>query len=88
MPCPDSQQFGALPYHMWLDAHESDGQFEQGTSEGASSLVFEKACSRLSFDHDIIDGAPAARFVSRLGELVESGYGLHTGEREQLAVAR
>ena len=30
----------------------------------------------LSFDHDIIDGAPAARFTQRLKELVERGYGL------------
>jgi pyruvate/2-oxoglutarate dehydrogenase complex dihydrolipoamide acyltransferase (E2) component len=28
------------------------------------------------FDHDIVDGAPAARFVQRLVELIESGYGL------------
>jgi pyruvate/2-oxoglutarate dehydrogenase complex dihydrolipoamide acyltransferase (E2) component len=27
-------------------------------------------------DHDVIDGAPAARFVSRLSELIEGGYGL------------
>lgn len=27
-------------------------------------------------DHDVVDGAPAARFVSRLTELVESGFGL------------
>jgi pyruvate/2-oxoglutarate dehydrogenase complex dihydrolipoamide acyltransferase (E2) component len=30
----------------------------------------------LSFDHDIVDGAPAARFTQRLKELLESGYGL------------
>ena len=30
----------------------------------------------ISFDHDIVDGAPAARFVQCLRELVESGYGL------------
>jgi pyruvate/2-oxoglutarate dehydrogenase complex dihydrolipoamide acyltransferase (E2) component len=30
----------------------------------------------LSFDHDIVDGAPAARFTNRLKELVESGDGL------------
>lgn len=30
----------------------------------------------VSFDHDIIDGAPAARFTQRLRELIESGYGL------------
>jgi pyruvate/2-oxoglutarate dehydrogenase complex dihydrolipoamide acyltransferase (E2) component len=27
----------------------------------------------LTFDHDVIDGAPAARFASRLKELIESG---------------
>lgn len=27
-------------------------------------------------DHDLVDGAQAARFVSRLGELLEQGYGL------------
>ena len=30
----------------------------------------------LSFDHDIVDGAPAARFAQRLKELIESGFGL------------
>jgi pyruvate/2-oxoglutarate dehydrogenase complex dihydrolipoamide acyltransferase (E2) component len=32
----------------------------------------------LSFDHDIIDGAPAARFTQRLKELVEQGYSLES----------
>ena len=31
----------------------------------------------ISFDHDIIDGAPAARFTQRLKKLVESGSGLN-----------
>ncbi len=30
----------------------------------------------ISFDHTLIDGAPAARFAERLKELIESGYGL------------
>ena len=30
----------------------------------------------VSFDHAMIDGAPAARFTKRLKELIESGYGL------------
>ena len=34
----------------------------------------------ISFDHDIIDGAPAARFIQRLKELIESGYGLESEE--------
>ena len=39
----------------------------------------------ISFDHETIDGAPAARFTERLKELIESGYGLDdsTGESEQ-----
>jgi pyruvate/2-oxoglutarate dehydrogenase complex dihydrolipoamide acyltransferase (E2) component len=35
------------------------------------------------FDHDVIDGAPAARFARRLVELIESGYGL---DEEQVRV--
>jgi hypothetical protein len=30
----------------------------------------------MTFDHDVIDGAPATRFARRLVELIESGYGL------------
>jgi hypothetical protein len=30
----------------------------------------------ISVDHDIVDGAPAARFTERSKELIESGYGL------------
>ena len=39
----------------------------------------------LSFNHELIDGAPAARFSERLKELIESGYGLFdsTIESEQ-----
>ncbi|MBM4430763.1 MAG: 2-oxo acid dehydrogenase subunit E2 [Chloroflexi bacterium] len=37
----------------------------------------------ISFDHDIIDGAPAARFTQRLKELIESGYGLTNGDTSE-----
>ncbi len=30
------------------------------------------------FDHDVTDGAPVARFMKRLQELMTSGYGLAT----------
>jgi hypothetical protein len=30
----------------------------------------------ISVDHEVVDGAPAARFTRRLKELIESGYGL------------
>lgn len=34
----------------------------------------------ISVDHDIVDGAPAARFANRFRELLESGYGLESIE--------
>ena len=36
----------------------------------------EILCLTVAFDHDIVDGAPAARFARRLVELIESGCGL------------
>jgi pyruvate/2-oxoglutarate dehydrogenase complex dihydrolipoamide acyltransferase (E2) component len=44
----------------------------------------------ISFDHDIIDGAPAARFTERLKDLIESGYGLDdsTIESEQTPLSQ
>jgi pyruvate/2-oxoglutarate dehydrogenase complex dihydrolipoamide acyltransferase (E2) component len=44
--------------------------------------IREYLCMTLSFDHDIIDGAPAARFTQRLKDLIESGYGLCESEVE------
>lgn len=38
--------------------------------------VREYLSATISLDHDIVDGAPAARFIQRLKELIESGYGL------------
>jgi 2-oxoacid dehydrogenase/acyltransferase catalytic subunit len=33
-------------------------------------------CLTVSFDHNMLDAAPAARFTKRFQELIESGYGL------------
>jgi len=38
------------------------------------------------FDHDVIDGAPAARLTRRLVELIESGYGLDENWSEPRAL--
>ena len=40
-------------------------------------------CLTLSFNHAIVDGAPAARFTARLKDLIESSYGLCEREGEQ-----
>ncbi len=42
--------------------------------------ILEYLSMTLSFNHDLIDGAPAARFTQRLKELIESGYGLAESE--------
>lgn len=39
------------------------------------------------FDHDILDGAPAARFTRRFIELIESGYGLEAFNGKLSAVS-
>ncbi|HET9919909.1 MAG TPA: 2-oxo acid dehydrogenase subunit E2 [Ktedonobacteraceae bacterium] len=44
-------------------------------------------CLTLSFNHDLVDGAPAARFVARLKELIESGYSLCESREDQQRVA-
>ncbi len=40
------------------------------------------------FDHDVIDGAPAARFTRRLVELIEGGYGLDANMPETIGQDR
>jgi pyruvate/2-oxoglutarate dehydrogenase complex dihydrolipoamide acyltransferase (E2) component len=39
----------------------------------------EHLCVTVSVDHDIVDGAPAARLVNRFAELIEGGFGLEDG---------
>ena len=46
-----------------LKVIEIDGRFQSR----------EHLCITASFDHDIVDGAPAARFMSRFSELLKSG---------------
>ncbi|MCO6450005.1 MAG: 2-oxo acid dehydrogenase subunit E2 [Caldilineales bacterium] len=36
----------------------------------------EHLCLTITFDHDVVDGAPAARFLQQFKELIENGKGL------------
>jgi pyruvate/2-oxoglutarate dehydrogenase complex dihydrolipoamide acyltransferase (E2) component len=45
-------------------------------NEDEDIIIREFLCMTLIVNHDTIDGAPAARFASRLNELMENGYGL------------
>jgi len=66
--------FGFLPMHT-LGITVGGIAEKPGVVEGRIEIR-EYLCVTVSMDHDIIDGAPAARFVQRLKELVESGHGL------------
>jgi pyruvate/2-oxoglutarate dehydrogenase complex dihydrolipoamide acyltransferase (E2) component len=66
--------FGFLPMHT-LGITVGGIAEKPGVVEGRIEIR-EYLCITVSMDHDIIDGAPAARFVRQLKELVESGYGL------------
>ena len=50
--------------------------------------IREYLCMTLSFNHDMIDGAPAARFVQRLKELIEIGYDLCESEVEYTGIGQ
>lgn len=44
-------------------------------------------CLTVSADHNVVDGAPFARFIQRLKELIEGGYGLAAAGVEMADVA-
>jgi pyruvate/2-oxoglutarate dehydrogenase complex dihydrolipoamide acyltransferase (E2) component len=48
------------------------------TGAGDVTVEHEYVGLTLSFDHDLIDGAPAARFAAELSRLIEAGDGLPT----------
>jgi pyruvate/2-oxoglutarate dehydrogenase complex dihydrolipoamide acyltransferase (E2) component len=61
------------------------GGIEQRREDADGRIATRDVLSlTVSFDHNMIDGAPAARFTERLKGLIESGYGL--SEVEETAV--
>lgn len=66
--------FGISPVNVAIGGIARKPAFVDGHLEEREFLSVT-----LVFDHDIIDGAPVARFVARLTELMESGFGLVSG---------
>ncbi len=52
------------------------GISRKGVMVGDKTEVREYLSVTVMFDHDVIDGAPAARFITRLAELIKDGYDL------------
>ncbi|MFN8374182.1 MAG: 2-oxo acid dehydrogenase subunit E2 [Anaerolineae bacterium] len=70
---------GFMPFHtMGLVV---GGIGEKWVMRDGQMVAREMLCVTLSVNHDVVDGAPAARFVACFKELVESGYGIPTGQR-------
>jgi pyruvate/2-oxoglutarate dehydrogenase complex dihydrolipoamide acyltransferase (E2) component len=63
----------ATPPSLWITV---GGIGEKPGVVDGHTAIREYLSLTISFDHEIIDGAPAARFTERLKELIESGYGL------------
>jgi hypothetical protein len=79
-----SKNLGLRGWGIPLNDHTLDvtlGGIAQkpGVVDGKIALC-EYLCLTLSFDHALIDGAPAARFAQRLKELIEQSYGLNEPE--------
>jgi pyruvate/2-oxoglutarate dehydrogenase complex dihydrolipoamide acyltransferase (E2) component len=66
--------FGFLPMHT-LGLTVGGIAPKPGVIEGRIEIR-EYLSLTITFDHDVVDGAPAARFAQRLKELLESGCGL------------
>ncbi len=65
---------GFMPWHT-LGLTVGGMAQKPGVVNGTIAIR-EYLCLTLSVDHDIVDGAPAARLGRELKELVETGYGL------------
>jgi pyruvate/2-oxoglutarate dehydrogenase complex dihydrolipoamide acyltransferase (E2) component len=65
---------GFLPMHT-LGLTVGGIAEKPGVVEGRIEIR-EYLCLTVSFDHDLVDGAPGARFANRLKELLEGAYGL------------
>lgn len=63
-----------MPNHPLAITLGGIGQRVKRVDDGLESR--EILCMTISFDHDVVDGAPAARFASHLTELIESAAGL------------
>ncbi len=70
-----------LPYHS-LEVALGGIAEKPGVVDGQIAIR-EFLHVTVSFDHDITDGAPAARFVQQFKTLIESGYSLSDGRDEQ-----
>jgi hypothetical protein len=71
---------GFTPFHTL--ALTVGGIAEKPALVNGELVQREYLCLTISIDHDVVDGAPAARFAHSFRQLVESGYGLSADEHQ------
>jgi pyruvate/2-oxoglutarate dehydrogenase complex dihydrolipoamide acyltransferase (E2) component len=65
-----------VPYIMHTLGITLGGIAEQPVVIDGQIEIRERLSMTVSFDHDIVDGAPAARFTQRFKDLIEAAHGL------------
>jgi pyruvate/2-oxoglutarate dehydrogenase complex dihydrolipoamide acyltransferase (E2) component len=70
--------FGGWPIHIGFHSLEFalGGISKKPKVVDGKTEVREYLSVTMLFDHDVVDGAPAARFIARLAELIQDGFGL------------
>lgn len=73
MHARSASPFWLVPLSASTVAVAVGGIVERTRVAGGRAETREHLCVTLSFDHDIVDGAPAARFTTRFAEILASG---------------
>lgn len=76
---PKGRRVWILPVSPWTLTVGVGAFHEAPAVVNGEIQICELLGLTLCFDHDIVDGGPAARFSSRLGELIEAGFDLPGG---------
>jgi pyruvate/2-oxoglutarate dehydrogenase complex dihydrolipoamide acyltransferase (E2) component len=74
----------AIPFNDHTLDMTLGGITEKPSLVDGQIAIREYLCMTLSFDHTMIDGAPAARFTQRLKDLIKGGYGLTESEAQNV----
>ena len=72
----DGGGWGITPGSIYTTSVLLGGIAQKPAVVGGQIAVRDFLSLTIGLDHDIIDGAPAARFINRLKDLIESAYGL------------
>lgn len=68
-----------IPLSVWTVAVTTGGIAQRPALRDGAADTREQLCLTISFDHDLVDGGPAVRFMRRFAELLRTGEVLRSG---------